>query len=511
MCIASTGRFIKTNKKYCEIVDYTLEELQSVDFRAITHPDDWQLQDEMTAGFLGGKFSEYTIEKRYIRKDRSIVWVSLTCSALWKPGEPPSFHIAVVEDITQRKHAEQELDQYRRNLEAMVEERTHELAQAKEVAEEANQAKSRFLSSMSHELRTPLNAVLGFSELLATADTASPEQIELASEVLKAGQHLLRLVEDVLDLSRIEEDQSSIYLETVNLSTLIPDSLAMIHSMANRQGIVLSLGIPAHAAFHARADVTRIKQVLLNLVSNAIKYNKPHGEVAITLDADDSRVYLRVRDTGRGISPQRIPELFIPFARLGLENSSIEGTGIGLAITKRLVELMGGEIGVESVLGQGSTFWVALQREHGAISDNNVQPVQPEKAATTTRRRVLCVEDNAVNRKLMQDMIKRIGGWETFTASTAETGLEMASAHPPDLILIDINLPGMDGYAALAKLRSMPETAAIPVFAVTANAMKEEVRYGQSAGFDGYITKPFKLKDIRAILEAVSAGNRLGH
>ncbi|MGC2855256.1 PAS domain S-box protein [Novispirillum sp. DQ9] len=387
---------------------------------------------------------------------------------------------------------------------------------AKAEAEAANRAKSEFLSRMSHELRTPMNAILGFAELMETSrkDPVSDRQRGYLSHIRKGGAHLLSLINDVLDLARIEAGHIGLSIDAVDTRALVDDCLTTTRTLAAPRGVTVidatgGMGLP-----WITADLTRARQVLLNLLSNAVKYNRPQGTLTLTARPGEGRLRLEVADTGWGIPQARQGELFQPFSRLGQEGGEIEGTGIGLTITRRLVEEMGGAIGFSSVEGQGSVFWIDLPLAGGDAS--GVVEAADEPAAATCAQadegadawRVLYVEDNPANLALMEEIIDDIGGHVLTSAHTAEIGIEMARAAPPDIILMDINLPGMDGFAALEVLRRDTRTSGIPVIALSADAMPATVRRGEQAGFAAYLTKPVRVDTLLAELGRAIDGRR---
>jgi len=394
------------------------------------------------------------------------------------------------------------------------------LIAAKDEAVRANRAKSEFLSRMSHELRTPLNAVLGFAQLLDSDpdDPLSGPQRARVQELLRGGRHLLALINEVLDLSRIEAGALQLHLEPVALNALVGECVRMVHPMAQERRIALHVlppddSVAAHCGT-VLADATRLRQVLLNLLSNAIKYNRNGGEVELSWRADgDSAVRIEVRDSGPGLSAAQQERLFQAFERLDAEGSEIEGAGIGLALSKWLVNLMRGEIGVDSTPGLGSTFWVRLESTdsaHVATADaaaaeptpsNDAGPTVVYPATADQVRTVLYVEDNMVNQLLMEGMLARRAGTRLVTAVAGPEGLAMATSAPPDLVLLDIQLPGMDGYEVLKRLRELPATRGVPVIAVSANAMPADLEQARQAGFDDYVTKPLELGLLLAALD----------
>jgi PAS domain S-box-containing protein len=384
--------------------------------------------------------------------------------------------------------------------------RRSELAHAKVSAERANQAKSEFLSGMSHELRTPMNAILGFSQLMEYDDTLPDEHKDNVHEIIKAGHHLLELINEVLDLSKIESGHIGLSLEPVEVGAIVQECLNLIGPLAENRDIQLSHGGLQGAA--VRADRTRLKQVLINLLSNAIKYNREGGRVRLdVLPQGTDRLRILVTDTGPGIPAGRLGELFQPFNRLDAANSGIEGTGIGLAITRRIVESMGGTVDVESEVGVGSRFWIELPREFLQVtSHEDANCAAPAQHFDATQRTVLYIDDNASNLKLVAQILGRRKHIHLLTAHTPELGIELALACRPALILLDINMPGMNGYQVLEVLKADTSLKAIPIVAVTANAMLRDIERGRAAGFADYISKPLDvdhfLKTIDSCLDS---------
>jgi PAS domain S-box-containing protein len=365
------------------------------------------------------------------------------------------------------------------------------LMAAKDEAERANRAKSEFLSRMSHELRTPLNAILGFGQLMQR-DTAQPlasaQQARL-QQILQGGQHLLTLINEVLDLARIETGTLQVSAQVVDADGLVDDCLQLVEPVARDRPVRL------HAregrAGHLRADPTRLRQVLLNLLANAIKFNAPQGEVQVRCSSTGDMGRVEVIDTGPGLDDAQQQRLFRAFERLEADREAIEGTGIGLALSRSLVDAMGGRIGVRSAPGRGSCFWVELPSAPAAV-------VSPEASAT---RRVLYVEDNLVNQLVMQGMLAHRPQITLLLADSAESGLAMAAADPPDLVLLDIQLPGASGYDVLASMRAGGRLQGVPILAVSANALPGDLAQAGEAGFDGYLTKPLDLQDLLAAVD----------
>ncbi|MFO0576165.1 MAG: PAS domain S-box protein [Polyangia bacterium] len=382
-------------------------------------------------------------------------------------------------------------------------EREAELRRARAAAEAASQAKSEFLSSMSHELRTPLNAILGFAQLLER-DKKTPlagKQSERVGHVLKAGEHLLRLIDDVLDLARIEAGRVTISLEAVTLPELVAEVESTLRPMAERASISLRVselprGLPA-----VTADRTRLSQILMNFSSNAIKYGRPGGHVSLVATRLGARVRVTVKDDGIGIPADKQDKLFQPFQRAGQETGPIQGTGIGLTISKRLAELMHGSVGFRSKEGEGSEFWIELPVETPRATEPAAKKHEEvPRAPDGDRYLVLYIEDNPSNIALMEDIMNDIESLTLLTAPTAEIGLELARARRPDIIIMDIHLPGMSGTEAAKLLREWPETADIPVVALTAAAMLRDARAIAEAGIGRALTKPVKVDELLGVL-----------
>ncbi|HEY8101348.1 MAG TPA: ATP-binding protein [Burkholderiaceae bacterium] len=421
----------------------------------------------------------------------------------------------IAREVEKRSRAQNEVMRLNTDLENRVRERTmqleatnEELAQAKANAEKANQAKSAFLSSMSHELRTPLNAILGFGQILAseTLPSTPVQKKEFIGHILKAGRHLLTLINEVLDLAKVESGAMVLSLEPVCITTILRECHTMIEPMAKQRNI--RLAFPTESNLHVIADRTRLKQVLLNLLSNAIKYNREAGAVTISCDAINAEhIRISVQDTGDGLHQEQVNALFQPFNRLGQEAGTEEGTGIGLVVTKRLVELMGGTIGVNSTFGVGSMFWIDLKATVpiAAPSANNIKSL-PDKAkaeaSDTNHLVMLYIEDNPANLRLVEELVRFRSDLHLLAASDAHLGIELARTHLPDLILMDINLPGMSGDDARKVLQTHPKTAQIPIIAVTANAMPRDIQKGLEAGFFRYITKPINIDEFNEAIDS---------
>jgi signal transduction histidine kinase/CheY-like chemotaxis protein len=380
-----------------------------------------------------------------------------------------------------------------------------ELNDAMAAAEKANLAKSTFLAGMSHELRTPLNAILGFAQLLESgAPYPTPSQKRNIDHILKAGWYLLELINEILDLALIESGKLTLSAEPVSLAEVMVECRALIESQAQTRRI--SMTFPKfEIAYFVKADRTRMKQILINLLFNAIKYNRPGGAVAVEIEpVGNYAIRIGVRDTGAGLTPSQLAQLFQPFNRLGKEASAEEGTGIGLVMTKRLVEMMGGTIGVKSTVGTGSEFWIELGLTSAPqISIHELDQVEPlvEAPQGAPVRTILYVEDNPANLELVEQLVARRRDLRMLSASDGDVGLEYARAYLPELILMDINLPGISGIEAMKALRADPATARIPIIALSANAVPRDIEKAIEAGFSGYLTKPINVARFMAVLD----------
>ena len=420
-------------------------------------------------------------------------------------------------EAEQRAQAQQEVMRLNQELEVRVHERTvqlemtnGELAMAMEEARSANYAKSAFLSSMSHELRTPLNAILGFAQILSSDRLPSTlaQKKEFAGHILKSGRHLLTLINEILDLAKVESGTVSLSLEPVALDAILQECRDMIAPLASQRGI--GMAFPDACPLNVLADRTRLKQILLNLLSNALKYNREHGTVSVACGVQPGgRVRISVRDTGIGLDSDQVALLFQPFNRLGQEGGTEEGSGIGLVVTKRLVELMDGHIGVTSEAGVGSTFWIELR-----VAESVPLPVSPalprpdlagallDNSAPVT---LLYVEDNPANLTLVEEIVRYCPQLRLLTARDGRLGVDMALTQLPQVILMDINLPHINGTDALKLLRADPRTAHIPVIALTANAMPGDVERSMAQGFYRYLTKPINLEEFTEAINSTLA------
>lgn len=475
-----SGRIRQTNPAYCVMLGYDESELLRL---SIPDIDAAETQEE-TAAHIQKVIEQGhdRFDTRQRRKDGGTIAVEVSVKAVML-GEEGMFYV-FVRDIGPRKAAEASL------------------RQARDEAEHASAAKNEFLSRMSHELRTPLNAILGFAQMmqLPGEDSLSSQQAENVSEIHHAGEHLLRLVDEVLDLANIENGRLELSPEPFSLEPTLEHCVTHVGPMAAARGITVTLA--ANTACNVVADPTRVRQVLLNLLSNAVKYNRERGSVEVGYSlAADNRVRVQVRDTGPGLTAEQQARLFRPFERLQSAYQGIDGTGIGLALAKRLVEGMEGRIGVESVPGEGSTFWFELPLHEAPLPETLPTAAVPAEVPGCT---VLYVEDNPANLRLVEKILGKRAEIELLAAVNAEEGLVLAEREQPDLILLDINLPGMDGFQALHHLRESRVTRDIPVIAVTANAMTHEIERLREAGFDNILIKPINIQELFVTIEQIS-------
>ena len=472
-----------------------------------------ELEREIAPGFEALVFKasrgiEDIYELTYVRKDGSRFPAIVSVTALRDVREAIIGYLLIGTDNTARKHVEAEREKLAASLSELMQTKNTELEIARQAADKANKAKSEFLSSMSHELRSPLNAILGFAQLLDSAHPpATTEQKGSISQILQAGWYLLTLINEILDLSVIESGKLSLSVEPVSLAEVFAECADIMGQQGAKRGLTITFPKLSKPHFVA-ADRTRLKQVLINLLSNAIKYNQPGGKIIVTREIISAeRTRIAVRDTGKGLTKEKLAALFQPFNRLGQEAGPEEGTGIGLVMSKLLVELMGGAIGVESVVGTGSVFWFELDTADSAIAitKKEVETAVLETAVNAQVRTVLYVEDNHANLELVKQLLGRRKDLRLLTAIDALVGISLARDHQPDLVLMDINLPGLSGFEALKVLKKDKTTAHIPVVAVSANAMMGDIKRGLEAGFLHYVTKPIK---VDLFMEALDDGLR---
>jgi len=475
------GQIDYCNRRWTSYTGLSLEQTRAGEWQSVIHPEDLATNLDFWADTVA-RGCEYEIEYRLKRaSDGAYRWHLERGAPLRDPEGKIVKWLSSCTDI-------------------------EDLKQAQAAAESANQAKSDFLSSMSHELRNPLNAILGFAQLLAS-ESPPPTAAQQASidQILKAGWHLLELINEVLDLARIEAGHASLSPEPVSVIDTLHECQAMLEQQALKRAVRMRFPTAESPCF-VRADRTRLKQILLNLLSNAIKYNRDEGAVDVQVTAIEHRVSVSVRDTGEGLTPERLAQLFQPFNRLGHEAGPVEGTGIGLVVAKRLAELMGGTIDVESTPGVGSVFRVELPAaDPPAMAGDSMETAVPVRAhvdAASATHTLLYVEDNPANLKLVEQLLARRADVRLLSAATGTLGVELARTALPEVIVMDIHLPDINGIEALRRLRDDPQTRHIPVIALSANAMPRDIERGMKAGFFRYLTKPLRIQEFMDALNA---------
>jgi len=497
--VAPDGRFLRVNQRLCEILGYECDQLLTMRFQDLTLPEDLDVDMRNVQRALAGEINSYVIEKRYRHANGGVVWVSLTVALVRDDAGKPSYFISVIEDITSRKQTQAAL-------------------LAAQAAERANAAKTEFLSRMSHELRTPLNAVLGFAQLLQMdgGHALSRDQQEKLAHIESAGAHLLAMINDVLDLSRIESGGMPLTAETVELRAAVSEAMALVATAARDAEVRIRVE-PPHpndkTGTHVQADHLRLRQVLVNLLSNAIKYNRREGTVTVRWQAapDGEHVRLQVIDTGHGLSQEQRAHLFEPFNRLGAERSSIEGTGIGLVVTQRLVQLMGGAIEVSSQPGLGSCFTVSLPVAPGsglpqaAAAPADTSSTAPADGGAGHRRTVLYAEDNPMNVELVREVLRMREDCLLIVARSGREALSMAQRERPDLLLLDMHLGDMTGLDVAHRLAADPQLRKIPIVGLSADAMPAPIAAANEAGFKAYLTKPLNIGEFLQCIDGLLA------
>ena len=495
------GRVASWNAGAERIKGYRSEEIIGEHFSRFCTEEDLQSgkpEREIETATREGRYEE---EAWRVRKDGSRFWANVLITPVCNANGQLVGFAKVTRDITERKQAQEALQEAHVVLESRVEQRTSQLATAnvelqtaREQADAANLAKSEFLSRMSHELRTPLNAILGFGQILNKQDL-TPLAKESVGYILKGGRHLLDLINEVLDIARVEAGHINLSLEAIGLADIVPEACALVRPLAAERNIRLVENTSELGTSYILADLQRLKQVLINLLSNAIKYNREGGQVEVSCDPKpDGWTSIAIRDTGPGISPRDLPKLFTPFERLDASNSAIEGTGLGLVLSQRLVAAMGGTLSVESALGQGTTFTLALpqatppEEQLANWPEGTPHAHSGEEAEQTYS--VLCIEDNPANLRLLEVIFEGRPEITLLAAIQGSVGLDLARQHEPDLILLDLDLPDIKGHEVLTRLQQSAITRDIPVVVVSADATPNQINRLLTAGASAYLTKP---------------------
>ncbi|OGA81234.1 MAG: hypothetical protein A2711_10665 [Burkholderiales bacterium RIFCSPHIGHO2_01_FULL_63_240] len=493
--LSLSGSILEVNQRFADIVGRQPDQLTGLHADDITHPQDVVPSRAHLEGVLAGRQEGFQTEKRYVRPDGQVVWAAINVVLLREEDGQPRELVAVIEDISERQRMQEAMSSAR-------------------AAERASKAKTEFLSRMSHELRTPLNAMLGFAQLLRV-DPRHPlhdDQRTKVAHIERAGAHLLAMLTDVLDLSRIEAGSLPMSIEPLAVNDVIEAALAMTSTQATDASVQL-LATPPEAGLRVRADQLRLRQVLVNLLSNAIKYNRRSGQVLVEALGLDDEVVISVSDTGRGMDAQQLAHLFEPFNRLGAERTPVEGTGIGLVIVKRLVELMQGRIEVSSQPGEGTRFRVWLpraERQTEAEDSDFSQRVRTNFGGLDTgvdaTLTLLYAEDNAINVELLRQVMRMRPQWHLEIARDGHAAIAMARAEPPDLLLLDMHLGDMSGLDVSDALMMDAHTALIPRVALSADVMPDQIAEARQRGFIEYLTKPLDVSRLLHLLDCCARG-----
>ena len=503
--VSPEGKFIKVNQRLCNILGYNSDRLIELTFQEITHPDDLSADLEYVRQMLAGEISTYSMEKRYIRSDGSIVWINLTVSLVKNDLGEPKYFISVIEDISARKQTEIALEESRIEL------------------KQANQAKDAFIAHMSHELRTPLNSVLGFSSILQKDPQISKQQLHSLDIIHQSGQHLLTLINDILDLSKITAQKLELEPQTFHSIQFLNDISAIFSLRARQKGLEFSLQISPTVPVCISADETRLRQVLLNLLSNAVKFTQT-GSVTFkvsnvedfALDQRDeggredggeisqspvTKIRFQVEDTGIGIPADKFADIFAPFGQLNGNAGNQEGTGLGLTISYNIVQLMGGQIQVESQVSQGSKFWFDLELlEVDEVllpksSESSSSPLQ----SLSVPRKILVVDDNGNNRALLKNYLEPLG-FIVAEANNGEEGLATAKTFQPDAILADLVMPVMDGAEMIARIKQQQDLRDKVIITISANS--QSILKSSEINCHGFLSKPVNLQQLLELLES---------
>lgn len=489
------GRWTFLNDAWTRITGYSVVETLGHSVDDSVHDDDRAESIEKNRTIIEGTTDYCRHEVRYRTKENGDRWVEVHARATRNATGMLVGTAGVIRDVTERRRTE------------------GVLRAAREAAEAASRAKSEFLSRMSHELRTPLNAILGFGQLIEL-DATTPGMRESGDQILKAGRHLLALINEVLDITRIESGRLHMSAEPVRVGEVVREIIDLVSPLTTSGNIEICVDAPSVDEHYVQADRQRLKQVLLNLVANAVKYNRANGRVRLLCEASAmDRLRIIVEDNGQGIAPAKVARLFTPFDRLGAEQSSVEGTGLGLALSKRLADAMGGEIGLTTELGVGTRFWIELPIAESQLSrlgrlELDSHPARATDAPGVRIRKILYVEDNLSNLTLVQRILGRRTDIELIPSMQGGMALELARLHRPDLILLDLHLPDIPGDQVFAQLRQAPDCRDIPVVVLSADATRGQIDRLIAAGVHAYITKPLDVKPFIDILDEVLDGKR---
>jgi two-component system sensor histidine kinase/response regulator len=481
-------KFKQVNARFSEMVGYSAEELMARTPIELTHPDDLGETKRSVDAMLAGT-ERCSLEKRYLRKNGETLWTDRTACVIRDKDRTPRDFLIMVEDITERKQTEAAL------------------LDAKKEADRANHAKSEFLSRMSHELRTPLNAILGFGQLLERQKPTTQQRARV-EHIMSAGRHLLNLINEVLDISRIEAGHLQLSVEPVSVTEVLEEALNLMRPLAADRSMELCVDGNIDNDLHLLADRQRLKQVLLNLLTNAVKYTAVGGRVTVSVQHSASgKKRLIVTDTGAGIAKEKLARLFTPFDRLDVEQSGVEGTGLGLALCQRLMHAMGGDIGVHSVIDEGTAFWIDLPAVESPLKAlPKSMEVASDDASRAEGGRILYIEDNLSNLTLVEQMLAEQPHIELLTAMQGSLGLDLARKHQPDLILLDLHLPDLPGHEVLARLRADRLTREIPVVVISADATTRQIQRLLAAGARNYLTKPLDIGEFFRVIDETMHG-----
>ena len=475
-------RFVLFNRAGEELLGMSRNEILGRTARDVFPPPIADAFEQSDSELLAGRTDGSTVDEVVATRARGPRILHTKKMPVVGSDGRPAYLLGISVDVTERRHAEEEA------------------RLAKLEAERANKSKSDFLSRMSHDLRTPLNAILGFAQLLESDETLGADQADNARQILRGGAHLLELINEVLEISRIEAGQLALSLEPVGLFETVREVVDLIRPLAESRGIAMS-SETAHDGWYVRGDKQRLRQVLVNLIGNAVKYNRSNGTVHIAAVQSDGRVRLGISDTGPGIPAEKRSLLFKPFERLGAEQGPVEGTGLGLALAKALIEAMSGSIGAENQQTGGATFWIELPDAQPAGESHGEPVVAGPAAARRGRGTVLYIEDNRSNVRLLQRLLERRPEVRLLFAGTGAEGIAVATREQPGLIFLDLHLPDMHGQEILRRLRAGSRTASIPVAVLSADATGAQSERLLGLGAQAYVTKPFALNTVLALID----------